>query len=598
MKVALILGVLPLVLLLSSMTSPGVPDASEDNPEELLKLAGFFSKGGDTAKARYYFSKAGELYEADNNPEGLGQVERGMMSLYNANRQYEQAISWANKAIVHFTQSDNEPELIRIYNFLGVKYADLGQMDMALESSHKALRIAEKRKDSIQIAIMLSNIAGSFSGPAGGKKLDYNLRALDYLRTSNDFKAEGYLLNNIGSCYLDAGDYDKAFDFFSRSIECKKKAGDFQGEVFSCNNIAESFLRRHRGEEALPYIRRAVALADSIGDPLSQCVSYETFAGYYRDRGDYGKALEYYQKGLVLSRIIRYRWQEMNTMRNIADTYAGMNDFREALVYYQRYSDLKDTLLEEKQRKAIAEINGKYEALAKERTILLLQAQNKEKSARLANSNALIHGLAGLILVIVVSSAIVFYFYRQKLQVYERLVKKDIDLLETEKACPKLMAEQPVISGELHNQIATGLAALMVNGRRYLDPDITLVDVAKELNTNTTYLSRIINSHFRTNFSQFVNEYRIKDARQMLIDEQFGHLSIEGIARSTGFNSKSAFNAAFKKITGVTPSFYQTSARQVIQQKAPEARSSRDQEGRNYPDMAKDLVLEPDRAAT
>jgi AraC-like DNA-binding protein len=69
------------------------------------------------------------------------------------------------------------------------------------------------------------------------------------------------------------------------------------------------------------------------------------------------------------------------------------------------------------------------------------------------------------------------------------------------------------------------------------------------------------------NVNLFINSYRIKEAKRMLLDASFNHLSIEGIARSVGFNSKSAFNATFKKITGMTPSFYQRSALRILEEK-------------------------------
>ena len=57
-------------------------------------------------------------------------------------------------------------------------------------------------------------------------------------------------------------------------------------------------------------------------------------------------------------------------------------------------------------------------------------------------------------------------------------------------------------------------------------------------------------------FNNFVNEYRVKEVRKRLINSESNNYSIEGIAKSVGFHSKSTFNASFKKCTGVTPSFF------------------------------------------
>ena len=100
------------------------------------------------------------------------------------------------------------------------------------------------------------------------------------------------------------------------------------------------------------------------------------------------------------------------------------------------------------------------------------------------------------------------------------------------------------------------LNELMVVEKIFTKKDLTVVMVAKILNTNKSYISQVINEYFGFNFSTYVNEYRVKEARRLLTDEKFRHLTIESIAGDSGFNSVSAFNNAFKKFTGLTPSYY------------------------------------------
>ena len=69
-------------------------------------------------------------------------------------------------------------------------------------------------------------------------------------------------------------------------------------------------------------------------------------------------------------------------------------------------------------------------------------------------------------------------------------------------------------------------------------------------------LSQLLNEHVGENFAQFVNRHRIEEAKAQLVDPAYQHFTIAAIAEEVGFNSTSAFNAAFKKITGATPSKY------------------------------------------
>ena len=90
------------------------------------------------------------------------------------------------------------------------------------------------------------------------------------------------------------------------------------------------------------------------------------------------------------------------------------------------------------------------------------------------------------------------------------------------------------------------------NEKIYRDPDVTVSKFALHLNTNRTYLSQIINDTFNTNFSNLINEYRLKEVEIQLNDNS-NKLTIDAIALNSGFGSKSAYYAAIKKKRGNNP---------------------------------------------
>ncbi|MBK8567008.1 MAG: helix-turn-helix transcriptional regulator [Saprospiraceae bacterium] len=95
---------------------------------------------------------------------------------------------------------------------------------------------------------------------------------------------------------------------------------------------------------------------------------------------------------------------------------------------------------------------------------------------------------------------------------------------------------------------------LMADERLYLEPELTLSDLARRLQTNASLLSAAVNRAFGKNFNDFVNEYRVEEVKRLLEDPKAKHLSLLGIGLECGFNSKSTFNRAFRKVTGVAPS--------------------------------------------
>lgn len=99
----------------------------------------------------------------------------------------------------------------------------------------------------------------------------------------------------------------------------------------------------------------------------------------------------------------------------------------------------------------------------------------------------------------------------------------------------------------------TRLLALMQDQRPWLEPELTLPQLAQRLGIHANVLSRIINTGCGQNFNDFVNSYRVAEARRLLADPQFAHYSLVGVALASGFNSKSTFNRVFKKLTEQVP---------------------------------------------
>ena len=101
-------------------------------------------------------------------------------------------------------------------------------------------------------------------------------------------------------------------------------------------------------------------------------------------------------------------------------------------------------------------------------------------------------------------------------------------------------------------QFQEKLTALMNQEKLFLNPSLSLTEVAQKLDIAPRYISQIINESFRQNFHDFVNKFRIEESKRLLSQEE-QRLNILGIALDAGFNSKSAFNTAFKRHTGATP---------------------------------------------
>lgn len=115
----------------------------------------------------------------------------------------------------------------------------------------------------------------------------------------------------------------------------------------------------------------------------------------------------------------------------------------------------------------------------------------------------------------------------------------------------------------LNPELAGFIDQVIKEKKLYLQADITLDHLAEQLKIKPKDLSQIINRHFGKNFWEFVNYYRVEEAKRLLLDVDAKQKTITDIYLESGFNSKSVFNTFFKKEVGVTPSAFRLNAEKL-----------------------------------
>lgn len=130
--------------------------------------------------------------------------------------------------------------------------------------------------------------------------------------------------------------------------------------------------------------------------------------------------------------------------------------------------------------------------------------------------------------------------------VIDKFVEDNIDLVK----------RQELLSKEMSDELAVRLKKLMIEDKLFLNPELSLEELASIMNVHKNYVSFVINEKFNKNFYNLINTYRIEEACKMLSNSEFNYLSIEGIAKSCGYKSRNVFYPLFKKATGYTPLEY------------------------------------------
>lgn len=188
---------------------------------------------------------------------------------------------------------------------------------------------------------------------------------------------------------------------------------------------------------------------------------------------------------------------------------------------------------------------------------------------------------------IVLVSLLLLYVYRQKCRLDENYrslfnLNRQIsagNTVEGERKKAVVQAEQPApsepqevfadderddakykgssLNDEQRDKLAAAIASEMDNGTEFCNPDFSLDTLARIVGSNSTYVSQTINAVYGKNFSNFVNEYRVRLACRRLADvEHYGNITIRGVGESVGYSAYGTFIKVFKNITGMPPSLY------------------------------------------
>jgi len=101
------------------------------------------------------------------------------------------------------------------------------------------------------------------------------------------------------------------------------------------------------------------------------------------------------------------------------------------------------------------------------------------------------------------------------------------------------------------------LKQLMEEEKLFIKSDLTISEISQRMGISDNVMSTTLNKHMKKNFYDFINEYRVEEAKKLLADPKNKNIKVVFVAYDAGFNSKATFYVAFKKATKMTPTEYQ-----------------------------------------
>ena len=368
----------------------------------------------------------------NTNSFDLAQLYVGLGNIYLTKADYAQAINYYTKAVHIFGDKFNQHNKAIILMNIGLVFKKQENYKKALFYNEKALAIFKKQTNSeFDIIDLENNIAAIYLLQKKYTKL-INL-CLSIIEKSEKIQYKYGVANAsiyLGLVYIEKSQFDKAIHYFTKSIAINKEIDNLFGLSHALSGLSDVYAKTNQNELAINYIKKAMSI--------------------FKDKD---MLEEFEGANLKLSKI-----------------YKKNNSFKEALHYYEIYSTLKDSIYNEVNAQKINDALTKYETEKKEKAIVLLKTniRNKKKdqeilNAKIKNRNNIILGVSSVFVLLLIT---LYLLYTKRQLVLKNIHQEELNSqrnLTTKAIVQAQEKEQTRIAKDLHDSIGTFLSTLKIN---------------------------------------------------------------------------------------------------------------------------------------
>jgi AraC-like DNA-binding protein len=555
------------------------PELSMDH---LKKIKTKMKQANDKENVTFYASQLSRNYII------LREFDQGIQVINELNKEYKKDLTPLQK--IHF-----QTVILTILEAKGDFDACLALISEILPES----LLLENEYVKHYQAVMY-NVKGSILSTQKGKykeAVDSYLYVLRLYKETNDEEGNiAMTYNRLGLLYNNIKDYPKSVSYFLNGIDYLEKtppksATDVYNLLILYSNLGNVYKEMNFLNKALHYQNKALTLAEEVDSPIDKSRILHNLGAIHLHKKEFSRALEYLQNSQEMCRLLEIPEGLMHNYLSIGETYIGLKQYKEAqksydsaFVYvkqlgnhqgevsvYQGYSklykelgDYKSALdyhtlfyEEEKEltgiekQQAIAELEIEYETELKDEEIKQI---SYEFNIKKSENQKLVIGFISLILI--TGGIIFFLIYRNR--TLRDLYERNIELMNsfknnTYQEKPSIIAVET--SGKTEEDslklIFNKLLYALENDKVYKDSDLSLPKLASLIKSNEKYVSAAIAAYTDLNYNNFINSYRIQEAKLLIYENN--RMNINEVMYASGFNSRTTFYEAFKKHTGMSP---------------------------------------------
>ena len=449
-------------------------------------------------------------------------------------------------------QHDTEEQMHYNY-FIAENYENMGEYQKAIVLCQELYNYSLKKSDFVNASYNLVQL-GFLSS-----YLEQDTSYMEYFHMANDLALKGNnpfrIGNNLvstGIAYSSAGYLNTALRYFLQARKFMPYFSDRE-QIYLLNGLCDTYIELDSTILAMETADQAMCIAEKIDGKNWLKETTELKARCFNQLKQSDSAIFYLQKAIVLNSYSGNKERYAQQYKMLSDIFQQTGNYQAAMVYldssYYYYNDFVTYTNKEK----LAQLRNESDYYIHKARINELVINNKQT---ILQNKKLKNILAAISLILILTAGAIIINRKKMRKIFNQNNRKTET--ETNKADFNNNDEKTHPSKTIKDEqeILKKFRELFFDKELFTNPDLNLKELADLLNTNTSYLSAIINKHFKCNLKSLINHCRINKVLEMMTMEEFKHFSMDGLASEAGFKSRTGFYTAFKSITGVTPTIY------------------------------------------
>ncbi len=431
--------------------------------------------------------------------------------------QYPEALELYIKAMAMAEKEGNKKNYIACTGYIGNVYDTYGDNNASLYYYTKGYKAAKEIGNNLLTYSFVCNIIICYTRMNNATMAKKYLKEYEKMRVPQDsIKHKYYTMYCRARILNTEGRYNEAINEHEHARQYARAKGmDSLYVLFQMSEIGNIYVRCGRNSDAIALGRRCMAMARRIGS----------------------------------------RELLVNAYKMMADSYAQTNQYDSAQNYRNLYFSLNDSVYNIKKFYKARYTLSEYENREHMNQVALLNERIKWQICIIIAIALFLILSAGLTAIIVRKNRRLILAQRlliEKAKAMEKSERQNREMLERD------IKAAPPMSDDNERKLLNRINTLMEDINVISNPDMNLQTLAELVESNTTYVSHVINANYNKNFKTLLNERRIREACHKLADrDSYANYTMQAIYQDVGYKNAASFIRAFKKFYGMTPSEYQ-----------------------------------------